>query len=140
MPGHFAKDDLAVNLLADLDLTPADANAANGTAVQVAKPGLVQAILTLPATVAGTSLTATVEVQGASNSDFDEDVVSFGRFADIATTDDGDVRRFTFQCYSQYVRAVLTVSATGNDGDLTGATLYVGLVHDGLSDKGADTA
>ena len=110
MPGTVVRDALAVDLLADVDLTDEGA-AQNGTAWEALWPKNIQFTLEI-ASVTGTTPTLVIDIEGSENSDFTtEPVVTLGT---ITAGDEADGTDLGFEAYvnSRYVRAVADVGGT----------------------------
>jgi hypothetical protein len=113
MPGSLVKDNLASNLATGSTLNAAGTT--NGTAVQLEKPGVVRFELSTPATVTGTTPTLDVEIKGADDSGFTTNVVSYGRFSQVAGSTASQQSLFKYlaaQVYSKYVRATVILGGT----------------------------
>lgn len=101
MPGTLVSDSLAAELL---NTTVASAGTVNGTAVEVPYPAEV-AVELATGTVTGTTVTFDVEIQGADDSGFTTNVVSYGRFATLTEASDNVTRYLEARVYKRYMRA-----------------------------------
>lgn len=100
-PGTQITDALEPELL---DETAINNETITGTAVEVNFPGKVIAVAEVGAMAATAELD--IEVQGADNSAFDENVVSFGHFDAIGDADDNEVRVLAIAGWKRYMRAI----------------------------------
>lgn len=120
MPGSYATDALAPNLLTGATLNAAGTT--NSTAVDLDRPGCVRFRL-VTGTVTGTTPTLSVELQGCDSSNFSSTpVVSYGRFASVGDEDD-ETRYLSAEVHHQYLRAV--VVAGGTSPSFAGSVLTV---------------
>ncbi len=121
MPGTLVRDALAPALHTGATLNAAGST--NGTAVEVSKPGDVRVFL-VTSTVTGTTPTLDVELQGADDTAFTVNKVSYGRFAQLSGGSQSAVTRvLDMDVFKRYMRAVVTVG--GTTPVYTGTTIYV---------------
>jgi hypothetical protein len=110
MPGSYVKDAASVNLATGATLNAAGST--NGTVVEVLWPGETRIQLTT-GTVAGTSPTADIEVKGADDAAFTQNVVSYGRFSGLTGGAQSNVDRWLeADVYARYVRATVVLGGT----------------------------
>ena len=83
------------------------------TEITVDRPCLVNVEMVLGTIASGVSLFE-VEIQGSDVSGFGSGVVNYGRFADVAHTDDDTTRVLSCQVYKKYMRAVIDYTGSGN--------------------------
>lgn len=109
MPGTLVKDSLEPVLL-----NATASTSGNDTAVEVDFPHDVQAVAVVTGTVTGTSPTLDIEIQGADDSGFTTNVVSYGRFKQLVAADASSATTHVLQCriYKKYVRTVRAVGGT----------------------------
>lgn len=112
-PGTQIKDASAPALLDNADVT----GDVTGTAVAVNFPGRVAVLAELTA-VNGTTVTLDLEVQGADDESFTENVVSLGHFDSIAEGDEGETRVLTVHAWKPWMRVVATETNL-TDTDIT---------------------
>jgi len=109
MPGTYVKDALEPVL----QNGTINANA-TGSAVQVDFPHDVQVVATVTGAVTGTTPTLDIEVQGADDSGFTTNVVSYGRFGQLVTADQNSAKSHVLQArvYKKYMRIKSVVGGT----------------------------
>jgi hypothetical protein len=110
MPGSYVKDAASPNLAGGSTLNAAGST--NGTVVEVLWPADTRVQL-ITGTVSGTSPTLDVELKGADDLAFTQNVVSFGRFAALTGGAQSNVSRFLeADVYKRYVRATVVLGGT----------------------------
>jgi hypothetical protein len=109
-PGTLVRDAIAPELL---DATITTSNDGAHSAVEVAHPGEV-AIFAVTGTCSDDSATLDLEVQGSDSSSFSSGVVSYGRFAQIAGTEDGSTFVLEADVRKRYLRVVSVATGTAS--------------------------
>lgn len=107
--GTYVRDSLAPVLNDGTAIT--SKTTTTGSAVEVSKPGLVKVVLTT-GTMAGSSGTADVVIQGCDSSGFGSNVKHYGAFKQLTEADDDVTRTLSFYCNSRYLRHVTVTGGT----------------------------
>ena len=110
MPGTLVSDALATGANALYTGTISSATTTNGTATELIHPRWVQFILDT-GTLTGTGQ-GRVSIQGADDSGFTTNVVSYAAFPEISESDDDVVFETTGYVDSRYIRAQIITEGT----------------------------
>jgi hypothetical protein len=111
MPGTYVKDNIEPVLL-NATVTASG----NDTAVEVDYPHDVRVVCAVTGAVSGTSPTLDIEVQGADDSAFTTNKVSYGRFAQLTASDasSATVHYLQARVYKKYMRTVRTIGGSAS--------------------------
>lgn len=131
MPGTFARDSLAPNLIAGATLNAAGTTASSITDLDAGGTDVQFELVTSTVASTGNTATLSVEVEASDSSTFASGVVSLGRFDTTSGTDAAQTnmtRKFTVFVPLRYIRLQVTLGGTAPV--YTGTTVKPRTKHD----------